>query len=473
MKRILAIAGLFLSIAPFISAKIILPNILDDHMVLQQQTSVKLWGKTDAEKRVTVKPSWTKKAYSCQAGKDGKWIVEIKTPSAGGPYDIQISDGEKLTLHDVLIGEVWLCSGQSNMEMPMKGFASQPVEGANDFIAKANETTPIRMYTAKISHHYIPQDNVSGQWMVHTSEYIPQWSATAYFFGKYLQETLNVPIGLVVSSWGGSKVEAWMSQEAFTDFPEYDISFLKTGTKPATRENHTPCLLYNAMIHPLINFTIKGCIWYQGEANIDNYKTYEYLMPAFVKNWRMKWGYEFPFYYAQIAPFAYKDAEGINAALLREVQLKHMKAIPNSGMVVTIDIGDKHCIHPAKKQEVGKRFAYWALAKTYGRKEIGFCAPTYKSINITGNKVYVNFDKVSSKHIAPLGVHFNCVEVAGKDRIFYQANAYIDHKTGCLVACSDKVSLPVAIRYGFKNYVKGDIFDEFGLPVPPFRSDDW
>ena len=474
MKKPILLFGLLLAVAQVVSAKVVLPTILSDGMVLQQRTDVKLWGKAAAGKKVKVTPSWDGKTYSALADEAGKWLLTVPTPAAGGPYEIEINDGEPLVLRDVLVGEVWLCSGQSNMEMPMGGFYAQPVEGANDLIAHAKPATPIRMYTAKIMGSPKPLGDVPGVWQQHASGNLPTWSATAYFFGKYLQEVLDVPVGLVVSAWGGSKVEAWMSPEALKDFPEYDLSYLATGTEPTTRKNHTPCYIYNAMIYPLVNFAIKGCIWYQGEANIDNYETYARLMPAFVQDWRDKWGIDFPFYYTQIAPFAYQGADSIESARLREVQLRNMADIPLSGMAVTLDAGEERCIHPARKQLVGSRLAYWALAKTYGLKGIGYCAPQYDSMEVRDGKVYVKFKSTSnSRAVTPIGRELKCMEVAGADRVFYPAKAWIDPNKKVLVAYSEQVPAPVAVRYGYRNYVQGDLYDEFGIPLSPFRSDDW
>lgn len=456
-------------------AEVKLPHILSGNMVLQQQAEVKLWGEAAAGKKVKVMPSWGKTTYTAQADDAGKWRVAVRTPEAGGPYEIKISDGDELVLKDVLVGEVWLCSGQSNMEMPIKGFYAQPVEGANDFIAKTDPGTPIRMFTVKTACSRTPQHDLSGSWQQHTPDNLPAWSATAYFFGRYLQEVLGVPVGLVVSCWGGSKVEAWMSEQAFAEFPEYDLSHLTTGAKPSTRDNHTPCYLYNAMIHPLVGYTIKGCIWYQGEANIGNPDTYARLMPAFVKDWREKWGQgDFPFYYTQIAPYAYDNPDATEAARLREVQLRNMDEIPHSGMVVTLDVGDKHCIHPAKKQAVGNRLAYWALAKTYDRKGVGCCAPVYKSMEVKDGEVFIKFESKSlSQSVVPIGKELKSFEVAGEDRVFYPAKAFIDSQSKVLTVFSEQVPAPVAVRYAYRNYAQGELFDEYGIPLSSFRSDDW
>ncbi|NDW08570.1 sialate O-acetylesterase [Dysgonomonas sp. 520] len=469
--KIIIICLLFLATLP-LSAKIELPTILADNMVLQQQSSVKLWGKAHPRKEVKVIPSWNNKAYTVKSDSNGKWLLQVETPVAGGPYEISISDGEETVLKDILIGEVWFCSGQSNMEMPLKGFPGQPVEGGNDMIAKANKSTPIRMYTTKNKFSKTPLEDIEGGWTNHTSEDISNWSATAYFFGKYLHETLEVPIGLVVSAWGGSKIEAWMSEDALTSFGEFDLSHLKGDVKPSTQNHHAPCYLYNAKLHPLINYTIKGFLWYQGESNRDNPELYEKLHPAFVKNIRNKWNIgDFPFYYVQIAPHGYNDPDGFQAAKLREIQFKNMKEIPNSGMVVTMDIGEEKCIHPAKKQEVGNRLAYWALSGTYNRKGFGYAPAEYKSMEIKEGKIILTFNYTSSRCVTPISTNLENFEIAGNDRVFYPAKAYVS--SGKVIVSSEKVPEPVAARYGFRNYVKGNLKDDSDLAVSSFRTDSW
>lgn len=467
-KRVLLLA---ICTAMFVglSAKIQLPTVLADNMVLQQQSDVKLWGKATPNKQVKVTTSWNQKTYNTQANAQGKWLLTVETPVAGGPYEINISDGEAITLKNILIGEVWFCSGQSNMHMPLKGYNGQPVEGSNDIIARAKESTPIRMYFTANKHSKTPVDDIEGSWTTHSYENLGNWSATAYFFGKYLQETLDVPVGLVVSSWGGSKIEAWMSEETMKEFSEFDLSYLKNDDKPKTPNHQTPCYLYNSKLNPLINYTIKGFIWYQGESNRDNAELYSRLHPAFVKDIRQKWGYDFPFYYVQIAPYKYDNKT--SSALLREVQTQGMKEIPNSGMAVTMDIGEKECIHPAKKQEVGNRLAYWALAKTYNRKGFGYAPAEYKSMEVKDGKIHISFNYVSSRSVVMPATGLNHFEIAGEDKVFYPAKATVSN--GKVIVSSDKVPHPVAARYAYKNFVEGDLKDDSGLAVSSFRTDNW
>jgi sialate O-acetylesterase len=459
--------------------KITLPTILDDNMVLQQKANIKLWGDARPDSKIEIKPSWTDKTYSVLCHSDGKWERLIPTPEAGGPYEIHLSDGEKLILKNILIGEVWFCSGQSNMEMPMRGFDRQPVENTNNVIAKAKPSTPIRMYTTDSENgrwvrqfNKRPQTDCKGKWLNNSPENVANISAPAYFFAQYIQEVLSVPVGIIVSSWGGSKVEAWMSKEALEPFKEIDLSHL-LNDKEIKNPTSTPAALYNAKVAPLTNFVIKGFLWYQGESNRDNADLYKRLVPAFVADLRKKWNVgDFPFYFVQIAPFNYEGPDGTSSAKLQEVQLQHMKEIPNSGMVTTLDIGHPFFIHPVDKKTVGERLAYWALGNTYHLKGFGYKPIIYKSMEISTGKIYIDFDN-AQRGICPMWTQLKGFEIAGEDRIFYPAKAEIETKTARLAVSSEKVTAPVAVRYAYKNYAEASIFGIDGIPVAPFRTDNW
>ena len=459
--------------------KITLPSILDDNMVLQQQTDVKLWGDAQPNAKVEIKPSWTDKVYSVSSQSDGKWECLIPTPQAGGPYEIHLNDGEALVLKNILIGEVWFCSGQSNMEMPVRGFDRQPVAQSNNTIAKAKASTPIRMYTTDSENgRWVrqfskkPQTDCKGKWLTNAPENVANISAPAYFFAQYLQEVLEVPVGIIVSSRGGSKVEAWMSKEALEPFAEVDLSHL-TSSQEVKDDTSTPTVLYNAKIAPLTNFTIKGFLWYQGESNRGNVDLYKNLVPAVVADLRKKWSIgNFPFYFVQIAPFNYDDPNGISSPKLQEVQCQHMTEIPNAGMVTTLDIGHPSFIHPVDKKTVGERLAYWALGDTYNVKGFGYKPVVYKSMEVSEKKIYINFD--NARHgICLMWTQLEVFEIAGEDRVFYPAKAEIETKTARLAVSSEKVSAPVAVRYAYKNYAEASIFGIDGIPVAPFRTDHW
>lgn len=473
MKKCVLV-GWFLLSSLAIVAKVSFPSVIADNMVLQQKSTVKLWGKSVPGSEVSIVPSWGQKVYKAQVDYLGNWLTMVETPSAGGPYAIVFDDGEKTILRNILIGEVWLCSGQSNMEMPLRGFGGQPVEGGNDYIARAKKSVPIRMFTTANKHSRIPLDDCGGTWSEHTSEAVAECSATAYFFGHYLQEVLEVPVGLIISSWGGSKIEAWMSRNSLASFPEFNLDFGEDKRTLKTPVHQTPCNLYYAKLHPLLNYVIKGAIWYQGESNRNDPVLYGRLFPAFVKDLRDSFGQgDFPFYYVQIAPFAYENPEGTVGAKLREVQCKSMNVIPNAGMVVTLDIGESNCIHPARKKEVGERLAYWALARTYDKKGIGYEGPIYSSMIVEGGKVLLTFKNVSAKGIGPLRKNLEGFEVAGNDRKFHPASAYVDTRSGKVVVSCNEVVQPIAVRYAYKNYAEASLFNEWGLPASSFRTDDW
>jgi sialate O-acetylesterase len=475
--KILLLLPLLLVFIHQLDAKIVLPAVLGDNMVLQQQSKVKLWGNAARQTKVMVTPSWNNHVYSVKSDDKGDFVVEIQTPEAGGPYQISITDSEEMILKNILIGEVWFCSGQSNMEMPVKGFSGQPVKNSLDAIISADVATPIRMFTTDSDNgkwtrqsSKQPQTDCKGRWMEHTPENVANISAVGYFFARYLQKTIHVPVGIIVSSWGGSRVEAWMSREALEPFSaEIDLSFLNSEAR-VKNPTQTPVVLYNAKIAPLTNFAIRGFLWYQGESNRDNADLYAQLMPAFVKDLRTKWSIgDFPFYYVQIAPFNYDGIE-TSAARLREVQEQNGRDIPNSGMVTTMDIGDSLLIHPADKETVGHRLAYWALAETYSKLHFGYAPPTYKSMEIKGSSIIVSFNN-AEQGICPIQTELKGFEIAGDDRIFIPATAI--EKGGRIVVSSEKIKEPVAVRYLYKNFAEASVFNVYGIPASPFRTDKW
>ena len=456
------------------NAKVKLASIFTDHMVLQQQANVALWGWTKSGATVKIITSWNKQSYVLKADNLGRWKVKVGTPKAGGPYNITFNDGEVLTLSDILIGEVWFCGGQSNMEMPMKGYKNQPIAGSNEVILKSTNRN-IRLYTVPRSSITERQENSKpSEWKVAGPETVSNFSATGYYFGSLLAEMLNVPIGLINDSYGGSTVEAWMSPDDLKAFPEIKVPAIIDTIKEVSR---TPTTLYNGMIYPVIGYGIRGTIWYQGESNYDRPDRYLDLFPAMVASWRKAWGVgDFPFYYAQIAPFHYDYATNdksnvkLNSAYVRDAQRKAVTKIPNSGMAVLMDIGDDLTIHPPNKKDVGKRLAYIALAKTYGIKGFGAESPVYEAITVNKDKVVVKFQNAANG-LTSFGKELSLFEIAGTDQKFYPAKAIISGSS--VTVSATMVKEPVAVRYAFKNFVKGDLFGNDGLPVSSFRSDEW
>lgn len=454
-------------------AKVVLPSFFSDNMVLQQKAQVAVWGSTDKGKKVVVCPSWSKKRYTAKPQSDGKWFIRIPTPEAGGPYSISFNDGDKTVIENVLIGEVWYCSGQSNMEMPMKGFGSQPVEGAVDLIISANPSLPIRMCTIKRKASLKPLDTCDGSWEENTPQAVAKTSAAAYFFALRLQKALGVPVGLLITDWGGTPIEAWMSREALEmEVPgEFDLSFLDGETMPE-RPAKKPCTLFNGQVVPLAPFTFKGMLWYQGEDNRKRAEQYSRLQPAYVKMMRETFkNPDAPFYFVQIAPYKYSNPEKFTNGFFYEMQEKTLSLIPNSGMAATVDVGEFGTIHPCKKKEVGDRLALLALTETYGVKGIEAKSPSYKSVAFEGGKAVVSMN-VGPMGLSPMGQDLTGFELAGEDRQFHPASARVKDGSKLIVSSPD-VPNPQAVRYCWRNWSVGTVFNGFGIPALPFRTDSW
>ncbi|MCD8186922.1 MAG: sialate O-acetylesterase, partial [Rikenellaceae bacterium] len=405
---------------------------------------------------------------------EGNWKVLVATTEAGGPYEIRISDGEEILLHNILLGEVWVCSGQSNMEMPLKGFIGQPVDRALSTVAHAGADPGLRLFTVKKTRSPEPLDDVEGAWAVSSPQSALNFSAAAYFFGQNLHRILEVPVGLIVSAWSGSYIEAWMPRQLREEL----------RTPPGNIFSQE---LYNAMIHPLLPYGIAGWIWYQGESNRIYPTDYARLMERMIGWWREQWGRgELPFYYVQIAPYLYDDgADGVSIALVRDQQSLVQRTVPQTGMVVTMDLGDPLNIHPVQKKQVGERLSYWSLARTYGIQGLPYRAPEYESMEVREDgtvTVKFGFPEEEAQGrlpfdngLAPWDIQVDGFEIAGPDRVFYPARARVD-KTGrrnSVTLSSEQVDRPVAVRYAWKNSVQATLFSTMGLPVSPFRTDDW
>jgi sialate O-acetylesterase len=441
-----------------------LAEIFGDSMVLQQNSDVAVWGIDKPNTTISIQSSWGQIAKTTSDSK-GHWQLKIKTIKAGGPYLLNVTGSQKIVLKDVLLGEVWLCSGQSNMQMPMKGFAGQPINNSNDFILKS-ANSQLRYFNVKRQLGVEPINKIAGgKWEIASPATTPNVSAVAYFYGKMLQETLKVPVGLICSSWGGTPAEGWTSKETLaSNFPDMNLAVTKENLNQGS-----PSGLYNGMIHPLVPFGIKGVIWYQGENNKNRYQNYEKLFSAMIGNWRTVFQQaDMPFYFVQIAPYIY--SKEINSAFLRETQLKTMLNTKNTGMVVTLDVGEEYSIHPAEKQKVGERLAYWSLAKTYKIEGIEFSGPVYKSMEVKDAKVYLTFDFAKNGVFSPSRTVDN-FEIAGEDKVFYPAKAKINK--GELEVWNDTITKPVAVRYGWNNFLTASLFNTAGLPASSFRTDNW
>lgn len=616
-----------------------LPTMFTDNMVLQQQTSAPIWGKAKPNSNVKIFTSWDKKEYIANADTEGRWKTNLSTPSAGGPYEITISAGEKLVLKNVLIGEVWICSGQSNMEMPLAGWGR--ILNFEKEIQEANYPN-IRIFQAQRTTDAFPQEDIktsSDGWQECSPKTIPEFSATAYFFGRDLHKNLNVPIGLIHTSWGGTLAEAWTSKESLMEMPEFrdaiselknpdtkdnmdwrtivqeqdfglknnvsiaaqkdfndadwktvivpglweegdlpdtdglvwfrktidipenwvgndltlslgaiddnEITYfngiqvgatdgynteriytipaklVKKGTAiiavrvvdtgggggfhgdpakmyiaPVNKETlrqslngdwkyklsvklktsniylqNRPTSLYNAMLAPIIPYAIKGAIWYQGESNSGRSYQYRTLFPLMINDWRTKWGYDFPFYFVQLASYMQTQDEPSESgwAELREAQLQTLR-LKNTGMAVTTDIGDTHDIHPKNKQDVGLRLALQARKYTYG-EDIVASGPEYHYYQMEGDKIRIFFKPENSKLMVKDGDTLKGFAIAGVDKKFYWADAKIEGDN--VVVSSPSVKFPVAVRYAWADNPICNLFNEANLPASPFRTDDW
>ncbi len=456
----------------FTQAKVQLPAFFSDGMVMQQQATANLWGTATPRKTVTLTTGWDGKTYRATADTQGKWNMSVTTPSAGGPYSLTFSDGELTVLNNILIGELWICSGQSNMEMPMKGYKNQPIEGADMDILRSTNPS-LRLFTVKRHSTLLPQYDVTGTWNEAMPTTVREFSATAYYFGRLLNELLDVPVGLIVTAWGGSAAEAWMTEEMLRAFPEVRIPRTDADI---TSPNRTPTTLYNGMLHPLIGITMRGVIWYQGEDNTNRPHSYADMFTTLINGWRAAWQQgDFPFYYCQIAPYDYAlitapGQEPVQSALIREAQSQVEHRVPHTGMAVLLDAGMEKGIHPAKKRLAGERLGLLALTKTYGIEGVNGESPYYKSMEIQGDTVIVSFERADMWISGKECFESKLFSVAGEDRIFHPAKAWIVRSK--MYVRSEKVPHPVAVRYAFDNYVEGDLFCG-GLPLSSFRSDNW
>lgn len=478
MRRILsAVVGmLFLTAACYeMSAEISMSPLFTDNMVLQQKADAPVWGTATPGSHVEVMTSWNKRVYKTKADEAGKWMVKVATPKAGGPYTIGVREqgGETRTIENVLIGEVWLCSGQSNMEMPVKGWGK-----VNDFekeLKNAARYPKVRFLEVQKAVSPVPGDDFVADydgWVECSPETLEEFSAVAYFFGRTIHLEKNVPVGLINTSWGGTYIEPWMSAEALQDYPEFADELANVaGWSLDKEERHYCTALYNAMISPLVPYAIKGAIWYQGCSNVGRAYRYRDLMTGMIEGWRKDWGYDFPFYITQLANYLQYQTQPEESvwAELRESQDVASRVTANTGLAVTIDIGDAEDIHPKNKQEVGRRLALQALNKTYG-KSVVCSGPVYEGYEIEGNVIRIRFSSVA-KGLVAKGGKLEGFTIAGADRQFYWAEARI--VGDCVeVTCKD-VERPLAVRYAWANNPVISLFNSEGLPAGPFRTDDW
>jgi len=461
------------------TAKIVLPEIVGDNMVLQQQTDARIWGTAEAGATVSAKASWLAQAVETRSDKNGQWQLLLKTPAAEKrEHQIVLSENgrQQLTLSRVLIGEVWFASGQSNMEMPLEGFWNCPVNGNNEAIATAAEHPWVRVAPIKQNGQTKPVETCPGKWQVPSPATAAHFSATGWYFAQMLQRVLDVPVGVIACAWGGSKVEGWTPEEIVKTYSDVDIEKeQREGWNGSWWHYYTPVIMYNGMMHPLRHYTIRGFLWYQGESNVGKEQTYPERLKTMADVWRREFGgtaQSLPFYLVEIAPWGGYGNEWLSAPLFRECQHRAASIIENSGIICTNDLVQPYevnQIHPAEKREVGNRLAYLALNRTYGMKDIVCDSPEYDRMEVHGDSIEVFF-KYAEQGLSPWQ-DIRGFELAGADGQFHEATAVLNESHKSVFVTAPGVKAPTAVRYGFKAFLPGNLKSIRNLPVVPFRSD--
>ncbi len=448
-------------------AEIKLPSIIGDNMVLQREREVPIWGWDDPGSTVTV--SIAGASVSAQADDEGRWLVHLPSMDAGGPHELTVAGTSTRSIENVLVGEVWLCSGQSNMEWT--------VNASDNFEEERTAADYPEIRHIKIPHVPAaePQiDVAAGGWQLTTPETVGGFTAVGYFFGRHLHQELDVPIGLIGSNWGGTRIEPWTPPEGFQHIPALADIANNLDNFPVKNDdgsiNHqTPLALYNGMISPLLPYEIRGAIWYQGESNNGEGMLYFEKMKALIDGWRTVWNNpEMPFYFVQLAPYHYGDGPGSLPGIW-EAQTATLE-VPHTGMAVTVDISNIADIHPRNKQDVGYRLALWALAQTYGQEDLVYSGPLYDSMEIEGDTIRIHFDHVGSGLTSRDGEPLSRFQIAGADGAFVDAEADIDGET--VVVRASGVTAPTAVRFGWHQEAEPNLSNKEGLPASPFRTDE-
>jgi sialate O-acetylesterase len=488
-------------------AEIRLPAVIGDNMVVQHGRKLPIWGWAEPGQEVKVRPGWQHRSWSATADAEGKWMVKINPPrkEGGGPYKMTVSTaGHSVEVANIMAGEIWVCSGQSNMQWSLKRSTDAEQEIA------AADYPNIRLFYVKRNASGRPLDDCVASWTQCTPETATEFSAVAYFFGRHLHKELKVPIGLINTSWGGTRIEPWTPPAGFAAVTELneieqqiddaEAEYSKTvaealdavevwvrDSRKALAANQLvplapslpqhplnsrgrPTGLYNAMVNPLLPFAIRGAIWYQGESNREDGLLYHEKMKALINGWRKVWNQgDFPFYFVQLAPFRYNDGP-FHLPQIWQAQ-KQTLSLPNTGMAVINDIGNLADIHPKNKQDVGKRLALWALAKTYRRTNLVYSGPLYRSMAVEDNKIRIRFDHAGGGLASRDGEPLTWFTIAGEDKNFVQAQARLEGYT--VVVWSDIVAKPVAVRFAWHQEAEPNLINKEGLPASSFRTDDW
>ena len=504
LSAVLLVLALALSLAAPLAAEVKLSSIFSDHMVLQRDMPIQVWGTAEPGEKVTV--TLGQRTATAVAAGGGSWKAALEKMSAGGPLTLAVAGKNRVEIKDVLVGEVWVCSGQSNMNMPIDWgvFGQWGSPESNEALSKINDPE-LRMFLVGDQVANAPAADVPGEWKMAKGNEVLKWSAAAYFFGLELRRELGVPVGLVKSAVGGTIIESWTRREALlqaapamkASIEQWDRKIAafdeaayqkqlaewqasadkaKAEGKPAPRkpvrtseQNRIPSSLYNGMIAPLAPYSMRGVIWYQGESNAGNAAAYGTLFPAMIRDWRSVWGQgDFPFLFVQLPNFQQRQSEPGDSkwAELREAQTTAL-AVPNTAMAVIIDIGEADNIHPKNKRDVGKRLCLGALKLAYGR-DLVYCGPLYKSMAVEGNKIRLAFTH-TGQGLTAKGGELKGFAIAGADKKFVWAKAVIDGQA--VVVSSDAVAAPTAVRYGWADNPECTLYNADGLPASPFRTD--
>lgn len=486
MRTIHSITTAWITLAVLSSSSLAhtrLPSIFGSNMVLQQKQPNRVWGWGDAGDKIVVGIADQRKETT--VGNDGKWQVTLDPMAAGGPHRLEIKGHDRIAFDNVMVGEVWICSGQSNMQWPIRASDDADLEAMTASYAN------IRLISVPQVGTQEPQADFDGEWQVCTPQTANEFSAVGYFFGRQLHQTLDVPIGLIDDAWGGSACEAWINREKLKSDGRFDALLkhwedveARLAKEDDPREkrqltgNQRPANIYNGVLKPTIGYGIKGVIWYQGESNASRAYQYRQLFPFMIQTWRDEWQQgDFPFYWVQLADYRDEKPDPADSdwAELREAQSMTM-GLPNTGEAVIIDLGEAHDIHPKNKQDVAKRLARWALANDYGYRELAFRSPSYKSMGTKGNAIVLTFEHVGGGLDTfdvrdPVGF-----TIAGDDRIFRNAKAQLlgtGRGVTQIKVWNDDVDSPVAVRYAWADNPVCNVQNQEGLPLTPFRTDDW
>ena len=486
MNKFLFSLTVLMGIAVSMQSKVKLPHLVSDNMVIQQQTDVRLWGWAKAGSKVVATTSWSTQRSETKADKQGRWLLTVRSPQASyTPLSITFDDGDGLvTINNVLAGEVWVCAGQSNMEMPVKGFGMCPVEDYNQVVIDAAHHSGVRSAKIPSIMRMEPQEDAQTEWRDCSPKTVNEFSATGYFFARMMHQALDIPIGLIEANKGGSRVESWLTKENLERYTSEPSDTMGIVNFKKEWDYHRALVWGNGTFSPILNYTVKGILFYQGCSNVgDPGNQYSDRLKLLVEQWRQQFKLgEIPFYFVEIAPYAYDgdNLNGLSGALLREQQFRASQIIPNSSLVCTNDLVypyETTQIHPTQKRQVGERLAFTALSRDYGFETIQYKSSSYKDMTIKNDTIFIHTQD-NYWCDAPFE-QMKGFEIAGEDKVFYPAEARHFWQPGggywdeAIIVTSPQVKKPVAVRYCFRNFQIGNVKNGGNMPLFPFRTDKW